>query len=198
MVLLEPGDPDQLDAMFEGMIGEVDGEPAFGGWVDILASTAARVGLVRRMYRNLMQDKGYPEREVAETRAMLARPRAVRALASTLRHLPVTSAQTRANRSLADIPLAVIHSSKFDEYGTYFESEEERQEFRSESFAHWEYLVGLSSRSRGPLVIDGANHLTMVRDDRYWPQAVEAVLEIVDEVRGSSQEASGRVVDPIQ
>ena len=79
VVLLEPGDPDQLDATFESLIGEVSGEPIYGAWVDRLASGAARVGLVRRMYRNLMKDKGYPEREVAETKAMLVRPRAVRA-----------------------------------------------------------------------------------------------------------------------
>lgn len=36
-------------------------------------------------------------------------------------------------------------------------------------------------------MIDGANHLTMVRDDRYWPQVVAVILEIVDEVRGESE-----------
>lgn len=189
MVLLEPGDPDQLDATFEGLVGEVTGEPIYGAWVDVLASGAARVGLVRRMYRNLMKDKGYPEKEVAETKAMLVTPQAVRALASTMRYLPVTDAQTRENRSLGDIPLAVIYSSKFDEYGTHFESDEERQQFRTESFAHWDYLVGLSSRGWGPIEIEGANHLTMVRDDRYWPDAVEVILEVVSSVRDPESDA---------
>jgi pimeloyl-ACP methyl ester carboxylesterase len=186
MVLLEPGDPDQLDAMFEDLIGESGGEPALGAWVDGLASAAARLGLVRWMYRNLWKDKGYPDEEVAETRALIARPRAVRALASTMRHMPVTGALTRRNRSLGDIPLKVVYSSKFDEYGTRFESDEERHEFRAESFAFWNELVGLSSRGREPVMIDGANHMTMVRDDRYWPQVVTVILEIVDEVREAS------------
>jgi pimeloyl-ACP methyl ester carboxylesterase len=185
MVLLEPGDPDQLDATFESLVGEITGEPLYGRWVDALAAGAARVGLVRRMYRNLMKNRGYPEAEVAETKAMLVRPQAVRALASTMRHLPVTNAQTRAVRTLGDIPLAVVYSSKFDEYETHFESEAERQEFRAESFAHWNYLKGLSSRGREPVMIDGANHLTMVRDDKHWPQVVEVILDVVDEVRAT-------------
>ena len=165
------------------MMSEVSGEPIYGEWVDALAAGAARVGLVRWIYRDLMKDKGYPEREVAETKAILASPHAVRALAATMRHLPATNAQTRGNQSLGDIPLAVVYSSKFDEYGTHFESDEERHEFRAESFAHWDYLVSLSSRGRGPLMIDGANHLTMVRDDRFWPHVVEIILETVGEVR---------------
>ena len=116
----------------------------------------------------------------------MARPSAARALASTMRHLPVTNAQTRENKSLSDIPLAVIHSSKFDEYGTHFESEEEREQFRAESFAYWHYLLGLSTGSHELVRIEGANHLTMVRDDAYWPQAVEAILRVVADVRSAS------------
>lgn len=182
MVLIEPGDPDQIDEMF----GESRGAPAYGDWVDVLASSAARLGMTRWVFRNLFSGKGFPEREVAETRAMISRPAAVRALASTLRHLPVTSAQTRASGDLGDLPLAVVYTSKFDEYGTHFESEAEREEFLVRSVEYWEGLVELSSRGRGPIVIEGANHLTVIRDDRFWPQAVEVILEVVEEVHSSS------------
>jgi pimeloyl-ACP methyl ester carboxylesterase len=179
MVLLEPGDPDQLDEMFPG----AGGGPAFGGWVDTLASVAARLGVVRWMYRDLFEGKGYPESEVAATRARIATPAAVRALASTVRHLPITAAQTRANVGLGDLPVAVVYSSKFDEVGTHFESEAERQEFRAASIAHWEYLAGLSERGGAPILIEGANHVSLIRDDRYWPLVVEIILERVEKAR---------------
>jgi pimeloyl-ACP methyl ester carboxylesterase len=146
MVLIEPGDPDQLDATFESLIGEVSGEPLYGAWVDMVASAAARVGLVRWMYRDLMKDKGYPKAEVAEMKAMLIRPRAVRALASTMRHLPVTNAQTRENRSLGDIPLIVIYSSKFDEYGTFFDNEGSAQSLLPIGTISWGCPRGAGSR----------------------------------------------------
>jgi pimeloyl-ACP methyl ester carboxylesterase len=181
IVLLEPGAPDQIDEMFP----EAGGGPAFGGWVDVAASIAARVGIVRWMYRDLFEGKGYPDNEVAATRARMALPAAARALASTVRHLPVTTAQTRVNVSLGDLPVAVVYTSKFDEIGTHFESEAERQDFRAAYIAYWEYVSGLSQRGSAPIVIEGANHLSLIRDDRYWPLAVEVILEQVKEVRES-------------
>lgn len=182
LVLIEPGDPEQIDAMFEGTVGE----PAFGGWVDTLASVAARLGVVRWMYRDLFKGKGYPDGEVAATRARMVVPSAVRALASTVRHLPVTSAQTRANDSLGELPVAVVYTSRFDEVGTSFDSEAERREFRAVYIAHWEFLASLSTRGGPPIVVEGANHITLIRDDDYWPLAVEVILDTVDEVRALS------------
>ena len=178
MVLAEPGDPPQILDMFGGGEGV-----AFGGWIEPVARLAARVGLVRWMYRDLLEGKGYPAPEVAETRARLALPDAVEALASVIRHLPVTAVQTRANRSLGEIPVVVVRSENFDEAGVSFEDEAERQQFRDESMAAWDALVALSSDGRGPVVIPGANHITMVRDDAHWGYLVDAVRDVVETVR---------------
>jgi pimeloyl-ACP methyl ester carboxylesterase len=178
IVLAEPGDPPQILDMFGG--GE---DVAFGGWIEPVARFAARVGLVRWMYRDLMEGKGYPAREVAETRARLALPDAVESLASTIRHLPLTAVQTRANRSLGDIPVVVVRSENFDEAGVVFDDEAERQQFRDESMAAWDALVALSTDGRGPVVIPGANHITMVRDDAHWGWVVDAIREVVDAAR---------------
>ena len=178
IVLAEPGDPPQILDMFGGGEGV-----AFGGWIEPVSRFATRVGLVRWMYRDLMEDKGYPAHEVAETRARLALPNAVEALTSVVRHLPVTAVQTRANRDLGDIPVVVVRSENFDEVGVSFDDEAERQQFRDESMAAWDALVALSSDGRGPVVIPGANHITMVRDDAHWGHIVDAVRDVVETVR---------------
>jgi pimeloyl-ACP methyl ester carboxylesterase len=193
MVLLEPGDPDEIEAMFK----DSDGGPAFGSWVDTLASAAARVGVVRFLFRDLFEGKGYPADEVAVTRARLARPAATRALASTVRHLPVTAQQTRDNRDLGDIPLRVVYSSRFDEVGTSFESEQERREFIAASIAAWNALRKLSTRGREPVMVDGANHVSLVRDDRYWPQAIAVILDVVEEVRSLAEPKALEEAAPI-
>lgn len=183
MVLAEPGDPDLVQEMFP----ESPGEVAFGSWVDTLASMATRVGLVRWFYRDLFEGKGYPDGEVARTRARIPLPASTAALASTVRHLPVTAAQTRRNESLGEIPLIVVRSTKFDEVGTSFENEEERQQFRGDSIAAWDKLGTLSTRGRPTRVVEGANHITLVREDEYWPEVVAAVEQVVGEARTGSE-----------
>ncbi len=182
LVLLEPGAPDQLAEMFP----EANGEPAFGAWVETLAAALTRLGVVRWFYRDLFEGKGYPEAEVAAARARMARPSATRALASTVRHLAVTAEQTRASTSLGDLPVSVVYSTKFDEVGTSFENEAERTEFKRAMVAHWEWLASLSEDGGTPIVLEGANHLTMVRDDRYWPEVVEVIVARVEQVRALS------------
>jgi pimeloyl-ACP methyl ester carboxylesterase len=179
MILAEPGDPELVQEMFPDSPGEV----AFGGWVDTAGSLAARVGLTRWLFRDLFEDKDYPEREILETRARMALPSAAAALASTIRHLPVTSEQTKQNTDLGDIPLIVIRSTNFDEVGTSFEDEEERQQFRRDSINGWDRLASLSTRSRSPVVVKDANHITLVRSDTHWPALVAAIEQVVNEAR---------------
>jgi pimeloyl-ACP methyl ester carboxylesterase len=182
MVLAEPGDPDLVQEMFP----DSHGVPAFGDWMDTAASLAARLGLLRYVYGDLMEGKGYPEREVLETRARVVLPDAAANLASTIRHLPVTAEQTRETTDLGDIPLVVVRSTKFDEVGTRFDDEAERQQFRRDSIEAWDQLATLSTRSANTVVVKDANHITLIRDDRYWPAVVEAIEQVVEEVRNRS------------
>lgn len=180
LVLVEPGDPDEVADMFP----ESDGVPAMGIWVDAVAGGAARLGVLRWMLRDLFEDDDYPAHEIGATRARVSLPAAARALASSIRHLPVTAEETRQAR-WGEIPARVIVSSLFDEVGTSFEDEAERQQFRQAMLASWSELA---SRGRGkpPVVfVEGANHVTVVRDQRYFPMVVRAVEEVVEEVRAA-------------
>ena len=75
--------------------------------------------------------------------------------------------------------------------GTSFEDEAERREFRAASLAAWDALVELSTDGRGPVVIEGANHSSMVRDDAYWGRLVEAVREVVEAARAKAESSRG-------
>ena len=138
------------------------------------------------MYRDLFDDKNYPSEEIAVTRAWLSRPSAARALASTFRYLPVTAQQLRAEERPIDVPLALVRSANFDEAGTSFDSEEERIAWKKLVTESWDRIERRGTQTLEVPVIEEANHLTMVRDDRYYPQVVAAVDAVLEAARADA------------
>jgi hypothetical protein len=135
-----------------------------------ISTVASRVALMRLFTTG--QNFSLPEADNTALKAHMASNQYWDSQRADIAALEMTLAQGRTTGSLGDLPLAVLVALTYPE-GPHRETERALQV----------ELAALSSSSSYQ-EIDGAGHMTLLTDSRYAIQVSEAILGIVEAVRG--------------
>jgi pimeloyl-ACP methyl ester carboxylesterase len=175
VVLLDPGRHDDMAEDFKG-----DDSAAMRinscGWTCAAASGATRLGVTRVAARKAGKKNLTPE-EARVYRLGLHRPRTNRTLLGTLHYLPKSAIQTRAARSFGSVPVTIMYSEN---------TRPPTGKETADSVAHWHaatldsmrVLLQGTTQPRGPIVVPGVTHTTMVLDEKARALIVGEVMRM--------------------
>ena len=172
MVLIDPGRPVDMLEDFEGTRDDAAAIEGCG-WKCVAASVATRLGLVRFATRNAGRNTLSAERQ-ALYHAGLSRQTTTRTVIGYLDLLPKTAWQNIDSDDFQDIPLTVVYSSD-TRRPEGDETEDDVARWHREVLADMETLAARSTRGRGPVVIEGATHTSIVTDTRFIGPVIEEI-----------------------
>jgi pimeloyl-ACP methyl ester carboxylesterase len=133
-----------------------------------MGPVAARLGILR-LFQFTPVDNGLPGKQRMELRAYYSTDRFADCARSIFRDFPTILAEVRATGSLGATPLIVVVGSRSENSsGTLFELQKE--------------LAALSSDS-AILIVEGADHESLVRSQHYSQGTIEAIIDVVDTAR---------------
>ncbi len=178
MVLIDPGRPEDLLEDFEGTREEALAIDRCG-WRCGLGSFATRVGAVRFFNRNAGRRTLGEERQ-AEFHAGISRQSNLRTVLAYLAYLPKTAYQNLAAEGFDDVLLTLL-SSDDNRAPEGEETEEDVRLWYQAVQRHLADLASQSTRGRGPIVVEGATHQSIVTDEQHVQPVVEEILRIVNE-----------------
>ncbi len=177
LVLVDPGIPTEFFEPGEDLESTC-------GWRCSAARVAASLGVFRWMYAGIMTNPEYPAAVVPQTRTLLGTPAATYAATRTLSRIGRTAAQTMANDDLDAVPLVILRSQDFGlDEDVDEETLQRRRVRRQRILAGMREILDLSSRSRGPIVVEGSNHESLIMYDRHARIVSEEIDEIVRSIR---------------
>ncbi len=188
MVFVDWRPPDALIGEFEA---ERNQEIKSCGMKCNMIAMAARLGVVRIMLeRNeYLKDERLPEDAVAEFKAISCRPEQLLAALAVSRYVPSYLFDALDAGSLDDLPLLVLYSSEMGSLFAQFDSEEERAAwFDHELLAEQVDATQLSTRSRGPISVDGANHLSVIAYKEHAAEVSSEIAQLVRDLRAANSE----------
>lgn len=124
----------------------------------------AYLGVPRLVLNNvdMLDDPAYPPDAVAEFKALAARPEFLRSAFLILRYMPTAAFQTMDAGPIADRPVLVIYSGNYGELVSAGEDPEEMTRWKNAYVAAWQQAVDFSRGGFGPVMIPGANHITVI------------------------------------
>lgn len=194
LVLVDPGIPTEFYEPGEDL-------EATCGWRCPVARLLASLGVFRRMYAGIMTNPEYPAAVLPQTRALLGTPAATHAWTNAMARIGRTAVQTMANDDLHAVPLVILRSQDFGLDEDVDEEIHRRRSARRERIlTGMREILDLSSRSRGPIVVEGSNHESIIMYDRHATVVSEEIDEIVRSIRLSTTAArsivSGRATIP--
>ena len=173
LVLVDPGIPTEFYEPGEDL-------EATCGWRCPAARLLASLGVFRRMYAGIMTNPEYPAAVLPQTRALLGTPAATCAWTSAMARIGRTAVQTMANDDLLAVPLVILRSQDFGLDEDVDEEIHRRRSARRERIlTGMREILDLSSRSRGPIVVEGSNHESIIMYDRHATVVSEEIDEIV-------------------
>lgn len=178
--------------LIEDLGAERDQEIEACGMRCFWISLAARLGVVRLFLEtNDFLDSGdFPAEAVAEFKAISSRPEGLLTALAVGRYVPGYLFEALDAGKLGDLPLLVVYSSEMGSLLGQFDSEEERAAwFDGELIAEQEEALGLSTQSRGPIAIEGANHLTIITSEEYAARVAEEIAGFVEELQAPAPDA---------
>jgi pimeloyl-ACP methyl ester carboxylesterase len=179
LILLEPGIPEEILRKFHGTRAEAMAVPD----CDIrcnLAEAAAFLGVTRLIVQvdGIGRDMD-DDRMRNEYLAQLVRPAQARALAATLETTTKSAYEMMAVKSFGDTPVLVLTSSRPHERGSD-ETPTQFQSARNEQLAWYATLARMSSRGKGPVIIQGTNHAGMVVTKKGAAETAAAITDFLD------------------
>ncbi|MDH3732318.1 MAG: alpha/beta hydrolase [Gemmatimonadota bacterium] len=180
LVLIDPGRP--VD-MLEDFTGTREDAMAIEGcgWKCPAASAATRVGLVRFASRNAGR-RTLGERRQRLYNAGLSRQSTARTLVGYLDLLPKTAYQNLDSTDFGDVPLTVVYSGNTRE-PVGDETEADVVRWHREVLVDMARLASGSTRGRGPVVIEGATHQSIVTEEKYVEPVLEEIRRVVNTAR---------------
>ena len=173
LVMVDPGIPTEFYEAGEDL-------EATCGWRCPAARLLASLGVFRRMYAGIMTNPEYPAAVLPETRALLGTPAAVRSWTQAMARIGLTAVQTMENDDLDAVPLVILRSQDFGLDEDLDEETRRRRSARRERIlTGMREIMDLSSRSRGPIVVEGSNHESIIMYDRHAAVVSEEIDELV-------------------
>ncbi len=177
LVLPDPGIPTEY-------LEEDETEVVPCDWQCASAALLARLGAFRFINRGIMSNESYPTAVVPEIRSHIGAPSAARVTIGYLKNVSATCHQTLDNDDLGDLPVVVLHSTDWRiEEAENPEVRQRRIARRERILAGSRAIAELSSRGRGPIPVDGANHESLILYERYAARVSQAVRAVVADTR---------------
>jgi pimeloyl-ACP methyl ester carboxylesterase len=175
VLLLDPGRHDDMMEDFhdgDSAAMRIDG----CGWRCGAGAAAQRLGVIRLATRNVGK-KNYTPDEAREYRMGLRRPPHLPTSLATLAFLPKSAVQTRNARDFGDVPVTVMYSEN-TRGPSGKETTEDVARWHAATLDSMRVLAGGSSRGRGPVVLPGVTHVTMVLEERARGMIAAEVLRL--------------------
>lgn len=172
IILIEPGNPKDV----------LEWAPEIKPVHIKLAELSASIGIVRFFYRNKLQNSNYDKYTVNEFKHIFAKPKVTRSFAQSLQVLRELVIKSEI-KSFDDTPIEILYTSNFDEVGTNFENDEEREVWKSEYLSYWNSLPLKSNKGKGVYLISGANHNSVVLDSNYTVTIANRIKEMLQDVQ---------------
>jgi len=177
LVLIDPGRPVDMLEDFEGTREDALAIETCG-WMCGAATAATRLGLVRFMTRSAGKRTLGPERQ-REYHAGMSRGATTRTVIGYLQFLPKTAYQNIDVSTFDDTPLTIVYSGDTRKPEGE-ETEADVVAWHRETMGDMAELAGRSTRGRGPIVIDGATHMTITVDEAHVSQVLQEIARVVD------------------
>ena len=144
-----------------------------------LAEAAAFVGVTRFLVQTGGIARGTDSRMHSEYLAQLVRPAQARAFSATLETTTKSAFEMMDVKSFGDTPVLVLTSSQPHERGPD-QTPDQYQNWRNEQLAWYATLARMSSRGKGPVIIQGTNHAGMVATKRGAAESGAAITNFLD------------------
>jgi pimeloyl-ACP methyl ester carboxylesterase len=170
LVLVDASHPDQFNRFPEAIARRT----AMHTKAMRLAPSAARMGLVRATNIFGRMAEGLPSEDYARAVAMSASVRSVRTATAEFDAWDTNAAQLATAPSLKDLPIAIITAS---------EAPGAPEGLIDAHHANQRDLARLSTQARHE-IIPGANHLSLLTDQRHAQATSRLILDLLDSVRG--------------
>ena len=167
LVLLEPGNPQDLLEDFHGTRAEAMHQTSDCRMLCRLAGAAAYVGIPRLAALFMIKDgKSLSGGSLLQYRASLGRPAQTMALvASYVYAIPATAYEDMDVHSFGSTPVVVFASSERFR-GDGFRSDSEYQRWRIAQHSYLASLAAMSTHGTGPIVVPNSTHSSMVMGER--------------------------------
>jgi pimeloyl-ACP methyl ester carboxylesterase len=182
MVLVEPGDP-QLLLVVNPSLQRTDIRPC--GRLCTIGRIAARLGIARVLvqHNKLVNDPKFPPEALAEWKARVVLPAVLTSVLTLGKYLGAICRETLENKSLGDLPVVLIRGTEFAPPFFVTGSEQEQREAVRKVLDGWAAIAKLSSKGQAPVVIEGANHLTLIAYKEYADQVSAVIRGMVQKTR---------------
>jgi pimeloyl-ACP methyl ester carboxylesterase len=159
-----------VDSTFVPEPGDVAGWKTANDAIQVVLWVMWRTGLGRLSGSAAFQQLGYPPDVAREIAALQARNQTFDiTYAETIHAIEPLSTQSAAAEDLGDLPMIVLWASESD-------TAQERLS------AHREELAAVSSNSV-TRSIEGADHVSILGDERYAQQVTDAILDVIEAAR---------------
>ena len=176
LTLVDPRHPDQESRFPPEAVSAASSEE----WMVRILGWSARLGILRLTGLGEEQASGLPEQQRSEFAAHYNTHRYWQTLGMTVRTTEDTDEATRATGDLGSRPLIVLSADR-----AWLDEDAPADEARRVFTEMNEEQASLSSNSRHE-VIEGAGHISLVNNESYASNVVEAIREVVDAVRQNS------------
>lgn len=188
LVLIDPGLPEDLLEDFHG--GRAEAMAMTGcGYKCTLARLSTALGATR-LATHLIKATTLSPTFRAQYRSGLARPSAAATIVGYLELLPKTAYQVLAVTGYRNLPFTVIYSEKTRKPEGK-ETEHDVEVWHAHVLDKMRELVALSTRGRGPVVVNGATHSSVLAP-QYLPLVAGEIERLVDAKRALTSRSSGR------
>jgi pimeloyl-ACP methyl ester carboxylesterase len=189
LVLIDPGLPEDLLEDFHG-----DRAAALGlsgcGYKCLVARLATDLG-VTRLATHLIKATLMSPTFKARYRSGLAQPAAAATIVGYLELLPKTAYQVLAVTDYRDLPFTVIYTEKTRKPEGK-ETEHDVEVWHAHVLDKMRELVALSTRGRGPVIVNGATHSSILTPQYVLIVAGE-IERLVETKREPASEPAGRL-----
>jgi pimeloyl-ACP methyl ester carboxylesterase len=180
-VYIDTGDPKILIADFEAQRDDPIRPCGFSCKAQI---GFAYLGVPRLVLNNvdMLDDPAYPSDAVAEFKALAARPEFLKSAFWIVRYMPTAAFQTLDAGPIADRPVLVIYSGDYGELVSAGEDPKEMTRWKNAYVAAWQQAADTSPGGVGPVMIPGANHITVIADRDHALAVATHIREFMIEI----------------
>jgi len=176
VVLVDPGTTEDLLEDFKGTESDARAITSCR-WKCAAAAAAANLGVVRIATRKAGA-KHMSREDAAAYRAELARSRTQRNVVGSFEFLPKSAFELRAIHSFGSVPVTVVYSEK-TRLPEGKETVADVAAWHAVTLDRMRALLRLTTRGRGPVVVPGVTHSTIVFDSAGVTTIVDETLRLV-------------------
>ena len=161
LVLIDPGTPDDMLEDFHHPDSVAEAMTTCGAKCGVAAAAAA-IGLTR-VASHWAGTKWLTQEENAIYKAGISRPRTTRAIIGSLVFLPKSAVQVRRATDFGDLPVTVLFSEKTRKPEGK-ETVDDVRAWHALKLRQMSQLLEGSTAARGPIVVPGATHTSILFD----------------------------------